>query len=83
MPRLTYSDAWTVTPTGIYYSDSASTAIRFYDFTRRTTRQVAKLKQAPTPAGGLGLSVSPDGHWLLYTQTDDEQSDIMLVEHMR
>ena len=80
MPRLTYFDAWTATSTGIYYSDSASAAIRFYDFTRQTTSQVAKLKQAPTPAGGLGWSVSPDGRWLLYTQTDDEQSDIMLVE---
>jgi Tol biopolymer transport system component/DNA-binding winged helix-turn-helix (wHTH) protein len=83
VPALTYSDAWAVTPAGIYYTDSGSATIRFFDFAHEATKQVAKLKHAPTPAGGLGLAISPDRRWLLYTQTDDEQSDIMLVEHFR
>lgn len=29
------------------------------------------------------MDVSPDGKWLLYTQPDLEESDIMLVENFR
>jgi len=31
----------------------------------------------------IGLAISPDGKWLLYTQTDDEQSDILLAQPVR
>ena len=31
----------------------------------------------------LGLAVSPDGRWILYTQEDHRSSDIMLVENFR
>jgi Tol biopolymer transport system component/DNA-binding winged helix-turn-helix (wHTH) protein len=81
MPKLSYTESWTATPRGVYYTDSTSnpSTIDFYDFASRATRRVITLHQSP-PTGG-GLSVSPDGRWLLYAQTDDEQSDIMLAEH--
>jgi Tol biopolymer transport system component/DNA-binding winged helix-turn-helix (wHTH) protein len=83
MPKLAYAESWTATPRGIYYTDSRSNPpdIDFYDFASRATRRVLRLPQPPTPGGGL--SVSPDGRWLLYTRTDDEQSDIILAEHFR
>ncbi|HEX4947992.1 MAG TPA: hypothetical protein VFZ34_15075 [Blastocatellia bacterium] len=31
----------------------------------------------------LGLTVSPDGCWLLYTRIDQSGSDIMLMENFR
>jgi len=30
-----------------------------------------------------GLSVSPDGRWILYTQEDRADMDILLVENFR
>jgi hypothetical protein len=29
--------------------------------------------------GGLGMTVSPDGHWLVYTRGADWQGDIMMI----
>jgi hypothetical protein len=83
MPKLTYTENWTATPQGIYYTDSTSNppSINLYDFASRAKKRVLRLPQRPTPGGGL--SVSSDGRWLLYAQTDDEQSDIMLAEHFR
>jgi Tol biopolymer transport system component len=83
MPELPYTESWTATARGIYYTDSNSNppSVNFYDFARKSTKKVMRLPQRPTPSGGL--AVSPDGRWLLYTQTDDDQSDIMLVDHFR
>ncbi len=83
MPKLAYTESWTATARGIYYTDSTSNppGIDYYDFATEATRRILRLRQSPTPSGGV--SVSRDGRWLLYTQTDDEQSDIMLVENFR
>ena len=80
MPRLSYSDAWTATAAGIYFTDSSARqpSVNLYDFTSRTVRQIATLKTTPVPGGGFGIAVSADGRWLLYSQVDDLQSDIML-----
>ena len=80
MPRLGYAEAWTATTKGIYFTDSSLTqpTVNFYDFASRATRQIATLKTTPVPGGGFGIAVSADGHWLLYSQVDDLQSDIML-----
>jgi Tol biopolymer transport system component/DNA-binding winged helix-turn-helix (wHTH) protein len=81
MPTLSYTDAWTAAAGGVYFtlaSDDAN-VVRYYDFVTREIKPVAHLAKAPTPSGGLGLSVSHDSRWMLYTQTEDEQSDIMLM----
>jgi len=81
MPRLGYDDAWATTTAGIYYTDSSSTPItvNFYDFSSHTRRTLMTLSGTPIPGGGAGIAVSPDGHWLLYSQPGDEQSEIMLA----
>jgi hypothetical protein len=38
---------------------------------------------APPKAFGDTLSVSADGRWLLYSQVEEENSDVMLVENFR
>ena len=81
MPEVGYDDAWAATTAGIYYTDSSSTpiSVNFYEFASRTRRMLMTLREAPIPGGGPGITVSPDGRWLLYSQSGDEQSEIMLV----
>jgi Tol biopolymer transport system component/DNA-binding winged helix-turn-helix (wHTH) protein len=82
MPSLSYDDSWTTTERGIYFTRSSEDPriVNFYDFASRQIRPVVKLGKAPTAAGGLGLSLSPDERYLLYTQTEERQSDVMLLE---
>ena len=83
MPLLDYADAWAVAPGGVYYTMQVEEAaeLDFYDFAKRTTRRIASLPRTPMPGGGLGLAVSRDGRWLLYTQANDAQSDIMVMDN--
>jgi hypothetical protein len=41
------------------------------------------LPRVPTPLGGLGLAVSRDERWLLFTQTDETEADVMLATPQR
>ena len=81
MPKVAYEDAWAATAAGIYYTDSSArpVSVNFYEFASRSMRRLMTLKQAPIPGGGPGTAVSPDGRWLLYSQSGDEQSEIMLA----
>jgi Tol biopolymer transport system component len=81
LPRVSYEDSWTASTTGIYFSDSASKPVNvnFYDLASHGIRKLMTLKQSPVPGGGLGISISPDERWLLYGQSGDESSEIMLA----
>lgn len=81
LPRLRYTASWFATRAGIYYTEGPTDApnLYFHDFATHTTRRIMSLPKLPAPGGGLGTTLSPDGRWFLYTQTDDEQSDILLV----
>jgi Tol biopolymer transport system component len=75
---------WTAWNGKILYVDrraETGTAIELFDPGTGETREVASLGEWPLLF--LGLSVSPDGKWILYTQGDDPGSDIMLVEGFR
>jgi Tol biopolymer transport system component/DNA-binding winged helix-turn-helix (wHTH) protein len=81
MPRLKYSDSWAVVPRGIYFTESrmGASGVRFYDFASQRISVVRDLQGMPEPLGGLGISVSRDERWILYTRTEDWQGDIMMV----
>lgn len=80
LPRLTYSDAWAATVSGVYYTNSRvkPVTVNLYDFVAHTNRVLMTLTQTPNPAGP-GLGVSPDGRWLLYNLVENEQSEIILT----
>jgi serine/threonine protein kinase len=60
-------------PGYLTYADS----IAFYDFVTRKSTVIVGLARPVN----LGLAVSPDGKWLLYSQLDQEDMDLMLLEN--
>ena len=75
---------WTVGDVGIYFIDDTTPHpnLKLLDFATGRTRIVTALDNPPfccDPA----LSVSPDGHTVLYSQVDNSTHDIMLVENFR
>lgn len=79
LPRLRASSLWTLSPGGIYFVPAeAPRSVRYFDLASKQTRQIFEADKN----FDSGLSVSPDGRWILYTQ-EDANSDIMLVDHFR
>jgi hypothetical protein len=73
---------WCLAKDGLYlFNPNARTDfnVEFFSFTTQRLTQVARL--AGVNEFFSGLTVSPDGRWLLYTQRDPLSADIMLVEN--
>jgi Tol biopolymer transport system component/DNA-binding winged helix-turn-helix (wHTH) protein len=80
MPEVVDQSEWTVVPRGIYFVPSdAPKSVRYFDFATKQVRQIFQVDRAFEDS----LSVSPDGRWILYTQTYEFNADIMLVENFR
>jgi Tol biopolymer transport system component/DNA-binding winged helix-turn-helix (wHTH) protein len=78
LPRIRDSELWTLSPGGIYFAPAeAPRSIRYFDF---ASKQIHPIFAVDT-AFGSGLSVSPDGRWIIYSQVGDVNRDIMLVDH--
>jgi Tol biopolymer transport system component len=71
-----------VTADGLYYTAAREShnqySIAFFSFSTGKSRPVAISDR---PIGSLSLSVSPDQHYILYTQSDQSGSDLMLIEN--
>jgi hypothetical protein len=68
-----------ITADGLYYlheEHERGVALRMR---RLATGKETEISRIVKPY--LGLSISPDGRYLLYSQTDREDSDLMLVEN--
>jgi hypothetical protein len=68
---------------GIYFipepAADRKSSIQFLSFATAKLKNVAPMSAPPPTAAGL--SVSPDGRFLLFSQVDAEGSDLMLVEN--
>jgi Tol biopolymer transport system component len=75
---------WWPSESGIYfYLDTGiKTELDFLDLRTSRIRRIYTFDKPPDAWGG-GLSVSPDGKWLLYSQVDEVARDLMLVENLR
>lgn len=64
---------------GLYYSivlQEGGSEIRFHRFETRSTSEIYRM----SGQANMGLDLSPDGRYLLFTQIESEQSDLMLLE---
>ncbi len=76
---------WAVLEKGIAFLDgvSGSTRVNFYDFATRRTQEITTVEMGPKAIAGEMFSISPDAKWILYSRTEQIDSDIMLVENFR
>jgi Tol biopolymer transport system component len=81
LPRLAYADSWAASDRAIYFTDTAHVPVpvRRYELASGRVEIAGNLPNSPTALGGLGLAVSPDDKSLLYTHTEDTQSDLVLM----
>ena len=74
-----------VVPEGIYYMPEpfflqrTGLPVQFFDLAARTAKPLFTPEKTTTG----GLSVSPGRRWILYTQIDRQESDLLLVENFR
>jgi hypothetical protein len=82
LDREIYPHHWDLTDRGIYFIDGNPPTICFYDF---GTQAVKSLVPVHNDVGFLltdGLSVSPDGQWLVYPG-GIANSHIMMIDNFR
>jgi Tol biopolymer transport system component/DNA-binding winged helix-turn-helix (wHTH) protein len=80
MPKISDETRWAVGPDGIYFSPQDNPqSICFYDFATRHIREIFRADKDLAE----GLSVSPDRRYMLFSQIDESNSDIMLVNNFR
>lgn len=82
LEHASVSRLFSVTHSGVYFlSTSASPwTIRFLSFSTHQTTAVANIEGDPE-FGTPSLSVSPDEHWLLYSQVDQSGADLMMLQN--
>jgi Tol biopolymer transport system component len=82
LPSLYGVDNFAVTKEGIYFvrgAQNSEAVISFMSFSSRTIEDLATVK---LPVG-RGLTVSPDGNSILFTQFDRADSDLYLVDNFK
>ena len=82
LESLNHPSVFAVVHDGIYFIPKprlpGDASIQFLRFADGRIQRIASIEKPPF----VGLSVSRDGRFLLYTQVDQEGSDLMLVENL-
>ncbi|MGC1904612.1 MAG: winged helix-turn-helix domain-containing protein [Candidatus Acidiferrum sp.] len=80
LPPIRVFSLWTVAPGGIYFVPTDSPrSLCYFDFATKKIRHIFEMQKD----FNHGLSISPDGRWILYSQLDEVNSDIMVIHHFR
>lgn len=79
IPAIETWGNFAVTERGIYFVAPDSQSIQFYDFASKQTKTVAKSEKVLD----FGLDATRDGRSVMYTQTDRNTNELLLVDHFR
>jgi hypothetical protein len=85
MPRLMpLGEKWALSGNGIYFlaDQMGKSELDFFDLGSRSINRVLMLEKSP-PAWMGEMAVSGDGNWLLYSQLDEQSSNLMMIENWR
>jgi len=80
-----YSRVWTVAGEGVYFAVASSktkSSIKFFNFSTGAEKTVAEVDHV-LPSSVSGLTISPDGRWLLFPLFARRGSDLMMIENFR
>jgi len=81
MPPLSFVANWTINGNGVYFfPEQFPKTLSYFDFATKEVRQIYEVGKGHN-SYSMGLSVSPDGRYLLYNVAEPSSKDIMLVEH--
>jgi len=86
-PYKVKTDDWTLTADEIVFLDANTSthqaAIRAYGIVTGQTRSILELTELlPDTRGNMGISVSADSRWILYSQLDRSASNVMVADHV-
>ena len=84
LESLVRPEDFAVVDAGIYFiparhASTAVSSIRYYSF---ATGEITLIATTGNRAEN-GLTISPDGQWILFTQVDQSATELMLVENFR
>jgi Tol biopolymer transport system component len=80
-----YSRVWAITGEGVYFavaSSNTQSTIKFFSFSTRTEKTIAELDRI-LPSSVSGLTISPDGRFLLFPLFAKRGSDLMMIDNFR
>ena len=78
--QMNSASQWAVVADGIYFTPSSNPRnICFYEFATQKTHVVFRVDKDLSD----GMSISPDGRYMMYSQIDEVAADIMLVNNFR
>jgi hypothetical protein len=55
---------------------------KFFSFENHLVKKIGTLEKDIHSHGPTGMSISPDGRWLLYTTVPSVEADLMLVDNL-
>ena len=85
-PHHVQPEGWTLSGDGVIFfidraTESQSPAIRAYDPKTQKTTLIQSLNELFIDRSDIGLSISPDLKWILYSQLDRSGSNVMVAEN--